>query len=108
MCAEASVRPCEHSAPGICLKGRGASEAIPQQLQSGYRALLKRFGRGGYWRLEMLRLVLGYGNACGVALGPESREGGLSPPPPPSSSDSLLCPLAFSTVLCKQAVKRQR
>ena len=35
----------------------------------------------------MLRLVLGYGNACGVALEPESREGGGYPPPP--SSDSL-------------------
>ena len=62
------------------------------KFQSGRRAVtgdVKRLG-GGYWRLEMrLGLVLGYGNAFGVELGPEGWGGGGYPspveatPPPP-------------------------
>ena len=85
LCTASSKPPCAYPAspPRLCLKGRTTLGAIPQQLQSGCRGLRARFG-GGFRRFEMrLRLVLGSANAFGVALGPESGEGGEPPTPPP-------------------------
>ena len=55
VCVRVGVGVCA----GLCLKGRGANEAVPERLQSGHRGCDSGWG-GGYWRLEMrLGLVLG-------------------------------------------------
>ena len=62
--------PIPPPAAGLCLKGRGGIEAVPERLQSGHRGWESGWGGGGFWRLEMrLGLVLGYGNAFGVESG---------------------------------------
>ena len=98
--------------PGICLKGRGATGTIPEQLQSS-QGTVKAVG-GRLLAVEMrLGLVLGYGNCFGVESGPESLGTGGTPPPPSSVSlprakgpgvcrtrtgrrSSALCPCAYS------------